>query len=47
MEEGDGVSQTVAAEIDGAEEMFRRRFRDGLGGWVWRFSEVSSRMERV
>ena len=47
MEEGGGVSRNVAGEIDGAEEAFRRRFRDGLGGWVWRFSEVRRRMERV
>ena len=39
-----GVPQTE--EIDGAEA-FRRRFLDGLGGWVWRFSEVRRRMERV
>ncbi len=31
----------------GVEVAFRRRFRDGLAGWEWRFSEVRRRMERV
>ena len=47
MEEMGGISRTIAGEIDGAEEAFRRRFLDGLGGWVWRFSEERRRMERV
>ena len=46
MSEGGGVPRT-AGDIDTAEEAFRRRFLDGAGGWVWRFSEVRRRMERV